>query len=511
MKVSIIVLIVNLATSGVFANGIINVKVYGAKGDGSTDDAKSIQRAIDAASRFSKTTIYFPAGIYNIASYTRTNDFLINYCINLHSNLDIKGDGDVSIIKLADHLFNKADTSANAHLFFGTDINNVSFSDLVIDMNGSNNLVPTKVLKNHAAIFAYGGENYQIRKVTIKNCSGTNMLNIMRSGKNLIVENCRFMNGGNYVGTSKPNSGQIDFSFVYSEWDSTIVRDNIIQQQNIDIALENYSGGIELHGNNSIASDNYIEGCWPAIYITSSSGLLENVTVENNIILNSVTGISFWIVNPMKNIVIENNLIRLTYARNFKNDLCVGIIIPNGNIKEYTKELANAAPVYDLQIIDNKIEADSMGTMSFGMLLHSLHQANITNNIIKGMNYGGIALQGSKWGTDSLLVEENSFIDFRRNTHPTGVAGYVVITDTYSPGIKDAKGFKNVLFSKNQFIRSNNKNQPDLNQNTRTGNAPKENFYGAFIALPQKMIDEIKFENNTFTRPREKVLFVKTD
>ena len=49
-------------------------------------------------------------------------------------------------------------------------------------------------------------------------------------------------------------------------------------------------------------------------------------------------------------------------------------------------------------------------------------------------------------GTDSLLVEKNRFIDFRRNNHSTAVAGYVIITDTYSRGAKDVPGSKKYPF-----------------------------------------------------------------
>ncbi len=503
MKIFVITIYIILGTLNGLANGIINVKNFGAKGDGRNDDAKSIQAAIDAASPLSTTIIYFPPGIYNIGSFVKTKVFLINYCINLHSNLDIKGDGDNTVIRIADHLFDKKDTSDNAHLFYGSGIKNISISDLVIDMNGGNNLVPPNVLKNHAAIFAYGGENYHIYRVTIKNCSGTNMLNIMNDGKNLSVENCRFLNGGNYVGVPVANRGQIDFSFVYSEWDSTIVKDNIFQQQNIDIALANYTGGIELHGSNSVASDNWIEGCWPAIYIASSKRLLENVIVENNKISNSVTGISFWINYPMRNISIINNSIHLTGARSDKIALCSGIMIPNGNAKEYNKNLANAAPVYDLQILGNTIEADSMQTLSAGMILHSLHQSGVRGNIIKGMNYGGIVLQGSKWGTNSLTVSDNSFIDFRPNNSESAVAGYLVITDTYSAGVKNAPGYQRILFSRNKFIRNDSKPLEKISS--------KGKFLGAFIALPSEMMGEIKFENNVFTDPSEKIQFVKTN
>src|ERR1700687_4797010 len=105
-----------------FSQGEINVKKYGAKGDGKTDDTKAIQSAINAASPLIKTAIYFPAGIYNVASFTTTAHYLENYSILLHSNLDIKGDGEQTIIRVADHIFDKSDTGANAHLFYGRKI-----------------------------------------------------------------------------------------------------------------------------------------------------------------------------------------------------------------------------------------------------------------------------------------------------------------------------------------------------------------------------------------------------
>lgn len=45
-----------------------NVKAYGAKGDGSTDDTTAINSAIAAAQSASGGVVYFPAGFYNISS-----------------------------------------------------------------------------------------------------------------------------------------------------------------------------------------------------------------------------------------------------------------------------------------------------------------------------------------------------------------------------------------------------------------------------------------------------------
>lgn len=486
------------------AQGQINVKDYGAKGDGKTDDTKAIQLAINAASPLMKTTIYLPAGIYSIASYTTTSNYLENYSLLLYSNLNIKGDGKKTIIRLADHVFDKKDTNANAHIFYGKKIANISFSNLLIDMNGANNLVPSGIIKNHSAIFISSGNNCYIHDITIKNCSGTNMINIMSRGSNIVIENCKFINGGNYVGTPLPNKFQYDFSFIYCEWDSTTVKNNRIEQQDINIALRNYTGGIELHGSYSSATENVIVGCWPAIYITSSVGkMMEDISIQNNYFINCVTGISFWLILPMSNVSIINNQIKLTYSRSPKLNVCAGIIIPNGNAKEYNAKLANASWVNNLQIKGNTITADSMQNLSAGIIIHSLRRSIIQNNTISGMNYAGITLAGSKWGTDSLDIKNNTFKDFMPNNDRNIVAGYVVITDTYSPKVKNAPGYKNVIFSENKFINNNVKNLAKL--------SPTGKSVGVFIALPSKVIDSIKFNNNQFSDPSEKIQKVNTD
>jgi polygalacturonase len=49
-------------------HGILNVRSFGATGDGQTIDTSAINRAIDAAANAGGGTVYFPAGVY--ASYS---------------------------------------------------------------------------------------------------------------------------------------------------------------------------------------------------------------------------------------------------------------------------------------------------------------------------------------------------------------------------------------------------------------------------------------------------------
>ena len=67
-------------------NGVVNVKAFGAKGDGTTDDTVSIQNAINHLhNNKNKGTLYFPAGSYIITSE-------LNVCKN-GGYYNIVGDG----------------------------------------------------------------------------------------------------------------------------------------------------------------------------------------------------------------------------------------------------------------------------------------------------------------------------------------------------------------------------------------------------------------------------------
>lgn len=71
----ILFLLLSVNVFGQFSNNnprIFNVKTYGAKGDGSTDDTKKIQDAINAAYLAGGGQVYFPDGIYIIGDTLST-------------------------------------------------------------------------------------------------------------------------------------------------------------------------------------------------------------------------------------------------------------------------------------------------------------------------------------------------------------------------------------------------------------------------------------------------------
>ncbi len=96
--------------------GWYNVRDYGAKGSGYGNDGPAINQAIGAASAAGGGVVYIPAGTYRITT-----------TVNLASSVELRGDGDVSVLKLG---------SATG-LVKGVSIANFAVRDLKLDANRS--------------------------------------------------------------------------------------------------------------------------------------------------------------------------------------------------------------------------------------------------------------------------------------------------------------------------------------------------------------------------------------
>lgn len=78
---------------------VVNVRAFGAKGNGVTNDTTAIQRAIDSLA-LSGGTVFFPPGTYLISQAVSPNQ-TFPWCLLLRSNIDYVGVGPESTLLLA--------------------------------------------------------------------------------------------------------------------------------------------------------------------------------------------------------------------------------------------------------------------------------------------------------------------------------------------------------------------------------------------------------------------------
>ena len=125
----------------------LNVKNYGAVGDGSTDDTSAVQRALDeAAGRGGR--VYFPAGTYKV----NPEKTLI-----IEGNTTIIGDGASSVIQASNRSFGWEMMRATG--------SHIAISDIALDGN---------MAVNRVLVISGGSSDVKVKKSIVSNATHSN-------------------------------------------------------------------------------------------------------------------------------------------------------------------------------------------------------------------------------------------------------------------------------------------------------------------------------------------------
>lgn len=393
----------------------INVKDYGAVGNGISDDTKSFQRAV-AALGIGSSILYIPTGVYKISSKI---DIFRN-------NVNIIGKGS-PVLKFTNEnckINNQGYCYCDLGIHIGANLSGVVIDGLRIVGSTTNQIV------------SYGITVWDFSKdITIRNCSldgFTGGILFNRKNRNLLCENNIYKNM-----TFVPAVKAGGYGIVFQSSEKTIVKncrfESSVYRHAVYYArnqkyLEEYGFDHEFFDNVVYGSmqNHYITGYELALKILGNS----KIRIERNSFIGGIGHI--WITKNKtgvnrdpKNIYIRNNL--------FKN------IVNSGSMKFYAIGIDDNAKTDDLFIVNNKFENNNVNC-----LLKLQYGENITieNNIINKITQGHFLFV--EYNVDNLLVSNNKV-----DGMDSGFYGVII----GSPDTKSKLLNKSSLTMKNNIIK----------------------------------------------------------
>jgi parallel beta-helix repeat protein len=435
---------------------VINVKDFGATGDGNTDDSVAIQSAVSYAST-AKGTLHFPAGTYRIDT-----------TISVPGNLRITGDGNMS------HLTRT--TTGNIFSITGTSetpVSNVHISNLRFSgpSTQANSIVGNGIYMDYASHITIKHCLFQGFGLTDSNDGGIS--GIRSSYVSVLGNSFRLNTNGVCFGTPGGTIG-IDHSLIahniaLNNWEdgihtqqcSFLVIDSNITGKNgqvndgagIDIlrdtndtisgnlCFENGGNGIEIGSGASADSGHTIGG--NSCYQNGGNGIsVANLStkcsiVSNTCISNTGHGIN---VSPsgtanatMEHILVSNNNIQSSGGNgiNISSASATSVVrfsIISGNVVHGNTNhgILLTARVENNQVVNNTVISNSAN----GIRLSSQSTNIPNNNVISGNLLSGNSTQLGQAGDTNTIAINN------KGHNPQGIAAISVGASpfTYTAG-----------------------------------------------------------------------------
>lgn len=391
---------------------VLNVKDYGAKGDGVADDTAAIQNAINASQL--GFTIYFPAGTY-----------MISEILTILSNRKYAGSGWGSTIKQMD---NKNLAQLVQLPSQSAQYPNIVMKDLCFDGNNAKNT-------STIGLYLWGLLNSMLYRVRVQNCSGTGFFidgnPSYQASTNHFIDCWAFQNTGYgmYLSGGAADNHVLggDYganwnSAIYLAGVSSSIRNAVlwgtqsgsglivagVSNQITGNNVEGHAGhGIELLASHQFVSGNKVYdnanvpsayGQKDGIYVNGTSGAnVENVVIEGNDIyagLYANTGYYRYAINLdtyHKNCEVNNNTIRYAKANGAVTNNANAINgltdqdVYNGTLLSRTAMRPTSAPLgqrlFDLDINRQLIWNGSA-------FVESLNEKTATRTYINAANFG---------------------------------------------------------------------------------------------------------------------------
>ena len=260
---------------------LLNVKDYGATGDGATDDTSAIQTALNTASSLGAGVI-LPEGTYIVDP---------SVSISLSEGSYLTGVGAGSVIKIKDN------SNVLNNLIKAESVNRVTLKDFVIDGNRANQDASDAVAC-HYGIYLASSDNSRIDGVTVFNTTGVGIH--VYDSDNTVITNCESYGNRYHAFECEQDQRTV--------WSNNNGHDN--DRHGIFISPGEVGGagsiGNVITGNTFSNNGQYgiafgIDAAGGAIGLTR-----ENEISNNTVCNNAHYGISIYMVDD---VLVSNNLV----------------------------------------------------------------------------------------------------------------------------------------------------------------------------------------------------------
>ena len=344
-------------------SSFINVKDFGAVGDGVADDSVALQSALDEARDNGGGVVFIPSGVFLVgvgSDNGQLHDSKIKGGLKVGSNTTLQGEGEASAIKIAEGSYPNASWSKmncliNDDLIGGN--SNIVVKDLMLD--GNTDAAGMVVANEQEGLDFKNVDNLKILRCKIYNQTHDsidldNCSNVLIEGNHITHSNEAARYNGIHCGY---NSALGIFS------NNVIIVNNIVENCGAGRADGN-EAGIHNSALKSVTANNIVINCKNGI--RAVSGTSQNTNIANNVIINSQAG-SWGIIANIVYSSVDNNQVYYDSAGGHS-----GIKIGD--------DVSPVAGVVSCS--GNTIRSNEQG-----IEVNCTGHCNIVNNNIQGANY----------------------------------------------------------------------------------------------------------------------------